>query len=194
MIVMSKLRVLHVTLLNLMKVPKMEMRVGRNDVFWRRHNSKCTKNDIYILHNKVKVNRACSSIRYNGVFQCRWNKIYWMFSTNNRIVTGGGKIFGYTKITKTSRFTRNQWFSRFITDQGTKRSTASIYCRKNNRFTTARNTHRFTKSFSTNMLTRRTKTIAASIGGDKEDQSALFSFKAKETEALFYKYHYMNTF
>lgn len=44
------------------------------------------------------------------------------------------------------------------------------------------------------MLTRRTKITTASIGGDKGDQSALFSFKAKETEALFYKYHYINTF
>ena len=37
-------------------------------------------------------------------------------------------------------------------------------------------------------------TFMSMIGGDKEGKSASFSVKAKETEALFFRYHYMNIF
>lgn len=48
-----------------------------------------------------------------------------MLSTSNRRVTERLKIFSYSNITKTKRFTRNERFNRFATDQGTDRFTAN---------------------------------------------------------------------
>ena len=44
------------------------------------------KSNIYMLHNNIKVNRACSSIRYNRIPHNGWSNIYWMFSTSNETI------------------------------------------------------------------------------------------------------------
>ena len=41
------------------------------------------KSDNYSLHNNIEVNRACSSVRYNGLPHYGRNNIYWMYSTSN---------------------------------------------------------------------------------------------------------------
>ena len=125
------------------------------------------KGNIYSFHNNVKVNRACSSIKYNRIPHNRWKNIHWFFSTRNYTAIDRVKFFSHTNITKTNRFTRNKWFNRFTTDQGTYRFTDNtatnsfpninitsvkrlVNRRKNNSFITAHNTYRFTNSFSTN--------------------------------------------
>ena len=163
--VMSKLRVLQVTLLNLMEVSKRKWECElRDDVFWKKDSGKCTKEwyCIYSLHND-QGNRACSSIRYKELLHSWWNSIYWIFNISDRTATDRVKIISYTNITKRNKVTSNERFNRFTIDQGTNRFTANtatnsfsntnitsakrlVSRRKDNRSSTAHNRYSFINS------------------------------------------------
>ena len=57
---------------NIMEVRNLESEWEKcDDIFWRRHSISSHESYIYSLHNNIKVNRACSSIRYKGLSQSR---------------------------------------------------------------------------------------------------------------------------
>ena len=67
MMVMSKLRVLQVTLLNV-KFQNGYKSGSKAMIYFEGDTVvSAQKRDIYSLHNNIKVNRSCSSIRYNGL-------------------------------------------------------------------------------------------------------------------------------
>ena len=135
------------------------------------------KSNIYMLHNKIKVNRACSSIRYNGIPHNGWSNIYWMFSTSNETIIDRVKSLAILTLLNqhylhlfsrtppndcfyqgTNKFTANTAINSFTNTNIT--SVKRLVNRsKNSRFITAHNTYRFTNSFSTNRFTRRTNMV-----------------------------------
>ena len=135
------------------------------------------KSNIYMLHNKIKVNRACSSIRYNGIPHNGWSNIYWMFSTSYETIIDRVKSLAILTLLNqhylhlfsrtppndcfyqgTNKFTANTAINSFTNTNIT--SVKRLVNRsKNSRFITAHNTYRFTNSFSTNRFTRRTNMV-----------------------------------
>ena len=61
---------------------------------------KAQKSDIYSLHSNIKVSRACTSIRYNGIPYSGWKKIYGILSPDNRTVIDKIKFFATLTILK----------------------------------------------------------------------------------------------